>query len=79
MRMVCGLNTAPTGCCIQPLAIRIHSAEKLVPTATISVVNKCPRFDMRSQPNTIMPTKVASRKKAISPSIASGAPKISPT
>ena len=37
MRMVSGLNTAPTGCCIQPLAIRIHSAEKLEPMATSQV------------------------------------------
>ena len=79
MRMVCGLNAAPTGFCIQPLAIRIHSAEKLEPMATSQVATRCCTLVMRSQPKKNRPTKVASRKKAIRPSIASGAPKMSPT
>jgi hypothetical protein len=40
MRMVCGLKAAPTGFCIQPLAIRIHSAEKLEPSATAQVADQ---------------------------------------
>jgi hypothetical protein len=79
MRIVCGLKTEPTGFCIQPLAIRIQSAEKLEPSATAQVATRCPTFDSLSQPKKNSPTKVASRKKAISPSIASGAPKMSPT
>ena len=34
-RAVSGLNCIPTGSCIQALATRIHSAERLDPTATI--------------------------------------------
>ena len=79
MRMVSELKRAPTGFCIQPLAIRIHSADRLVPSATSQVTTRWPHFDSRSQPKKNRPTKVASRKKAISPSIASGAPKMSPT
>ena len=29
MRMVSGLNTAPTGCCIQPLAIRVPERREI--------------------------------------------------
>ena len=79
MRMVSGLNAAPTGFCIQPLATRIHSAERLEPRATMKVTSRWPRFESFSQPKNIRPMKVASRKKAIRPSIASGAPKMSPT
>ena len=79
MRMVCGLKAAPTGFCIQPLAIRIHSAEKLEPMATAQVAARWPTLESLSQPKKNSPTKVASRKKAIRPSIASGAPKMSPT
>ncbi|CFM62388.1 Uncharacterised protein [Bordetella pertussis] len=79
MRMVSGLNIAPTGFCIQPLAIRIQSAEKLVPNATSQVTTRWPTLDRRFQPKKNRPTKVASRKNAIRPSSASGAPKISPT
>jgi len=43
------------------------------------VANRCPSLDNRFQPKNISPTKVASRKKAISSSMASGAPKMSPT
>ena len=79
MRMVCGLKAAPTGFCIQPLAIRIHSAEKLEPMATAQVAIRWPTLESLSQPKKNRPTKVASRKKAISPSMASGAPNTSPT
>ena len=79
MRMVSGLNCAPTGFCIQPLAIRIHSADRLEPIATSQVTARWPSLLMRSQPKKNRPTKVDSRKNAIRPSIASGAPKMSPT
>ena len=79
MRIVNGLNAEPTGFCIQPLAIRIHSADRLEPIATAHVTIRCPTLGSLSQPKKNSPTKVASRKNAISPSIASGAPKMSPT
>ncbi len=79
MRMVSGLNTAPVGFCIQPLAIRIHSADRLVPSAISQVTVRCCTRESRLQPKKNRPMKVASRKNAISPSIASGAPKMSPT
>ena len=79
MRMVSTLKRAPTGFCIQALAIRIHSAERLVANASRLVTIRCPSLDSRFQPKKNRPTKVASRKKAISPSIANGAPKMSPT
>ena len=79
MRMVWKLKCAPTGCCIHALATRIHSAERFEPIATIQVTVRWPTFDSRFQPKKNSPTKVASRKNAINPSIASGAPKMSPT
>ena len=79
MRMVTGLNSAPTGFCIQALAIRIHSADRLDPSATRNVTPRCWTFPSRSQPKKNRPTKVDSRKNAIRPSSASGAPKMSPT
>ena len=79
MRRVSGLKAAPTGFCIQPLATRIHRADRLVPRATRKVTSRWVTGRSLSQPKNIRPTKVASRKKAISPSMASGAPKMSPT
>ena len=40
---------------------------------------RCCALDRRSQPNTMRPMKVDSMKKAMRPSMASGAPKVSPT
>ena len=79
IRMVSGLNRLPTGCCIQALAIRIHSAEKFEPNATHQVTARWPGLLSRSQPKKNKPMKVASRKNAIRPSMASGAPNTSPT
>ena len=79
MRIVSGLNVAPTGFCIQPLAIRIHTAERFEPMATSQVTMRWPTFDSLPQPKKNRPTKVDSRKNAIRPSMASGAPKMSPT
>jgi hypothetical protein len=61
------------------LAIRIQSAEKFEPMATSQATTRCCTLLSLSQPKKNSPTKVASRKKAISPSMASGAPKMSPT
>ena len=41
MRIVWRLNCAPTGFCIQALAIRIHSADRLEPSATSAVTTRC--------------------------------------
>ncbi len=79
MRMVSKLNSEPTGFCIQPLAMRIHSAERFEPSATSQVTARCCTLERRSQPKKNRPMKVDSRKNAISPSMASGAPKMSPT
>ena len=45
MRIVSGFRAAPTGCCIHPLAIRIQSAERLLPSATSQVTARCARGD----------------------------------
>ncbi len=37
MRIVMKLNSLPTGCCIQALAMRIHRAERFVPKAMKNV------------------------------------------
>ena len=79
MRIVSGLKAEPTGFCIQPLAIRIQSAEKFVPSAISHVTTQWARAESLSQPKKNSPTNVASRKKAIRPSMASGAPNTSPT
>ena len=42
MRMVSGLKCAPVGFCIQALAIKIHSADRLLPIATSQVTVRCP-------------------------------------
>ena len=79
MRMVSTLKRAPAGNCIQPLAMSIHSAERFVAMARAQVTIKWLIFDSRFHAKKNRPTKVASRKKAISPSMASGAPNTSPT
>ncbi len=57
----------------------MNAADSAAPTATAQMVARCTRFDSRSQPNSHRPRKVDSRKNAASPSMASGAPKTSPT
>ena len=41
MRIVAGLKCAPVGFCIQAFAIRIHSADRLLPIATSQVTTRC--------------------------------------
>ena len=78
-RAVSGLNVMPTGCCIHPLAIKIHKADKFEPIATSQVESRWVFLLTFSQPKNIMAKKVDSIKNAISPSMANGAPKMSPT
>ena len=54
-------------------------AESTVPIAAIHMQAACTRRGSRSQPKIHSPRKVDSRKNASSASIASGAPKMSPT
>jgi len=46
------------------LAMRIHSADRLDPTATIQIAARWTFFGRLSQPKTQMPRNVDSRKKA---------------
>src|SRR6476659_11301538 len=74
------LTTAyPTGCCIHELAAMMKAAESAAPAATAQIVARCTRGDRRPHPNNQSPRKTDSKKKAPSPSIASGAPNTSPT
>ena len=57
----------------------MNAADSTVPSATAQIVSRCTLRDSLSQPNSHRPRKVDSRKKASRPSIASGAPKMSPT
>ena len=78
-RTVSGLNRIPTGCCIQALAIKIQRAERVAPMIVSQVEARWKRLLTLSQPKNITAIKVASIKKANIPSIARGAPKMSPT
>ena len=51
----------------------------MVPIEASQIVARWTRFGSRSQPKIHSPRNVDSRKNASSPSIASGAPKMSPT
>ncbi len=76
---VSGLNSIPIGYCIHALAMRIQSAERVAPKVTSQVAVKCAFLLTLFHPKNIIEIKVASKKKATIPSIASGAPNISPT
>ena len=79
LRTVAGLKAIPTGSCIQALATRIQTAEMVAPMTVSQVEARWkPRFTL-FHPKNMTAMKVASIKKARIPSIASGAPKISPT
>ena len=79
LRTVSTLKRHPTGFCIQALATRIQRAERLAPIAVSQVAARWNPFETLFQPKNITAMKVDSMKKAISPSMASGAPKMSPT
>ena len=79
LRTVSGLNVAPTGCCIHALATSIHHADIVAPSVVSHVEARWkPRLTL-SQPKYITAMNVLSIKKATMPSMASGAPKMSPT
>ena len=69
----------PTGRCIHEFATMMKYAESQLPTANAYAVARCTRGDSRSQPKIQRPRNVDSSMKAASPSMASGAPKTSPT
>ena len=79
LRAVSGSNFMPTGYCIHELATRIHSAEIEAPMAVSQVEARWNRLLTLFQPKNMTAMKVASMKKAMMPSMASGAPKMSPT
>ena len=79
VRIVSGLNSQPTGFCIHALATRIHQAEMVAPRPVSHVEARWkPRLTF-FQPKYITATNVDSMKKATMPSMAKGAPKMSPT
>ena len=73
------LKVIPIGYCIHALATSIHRAERFAPMAVSHVAVRWNPLETLFQPKNITAMKVLSRKKAIMPSMASGAPKISPT
>ena len=79
LRMVSGLNSQPTGYCIHAFATRIHQAEMVAPRPVSQVEARWKPGETFFQPKNITATKVDSMKKATMPSMASGAPKMSPT
>ena len=79
LRTVSGLNSMPTGCCIHALATRIHQAEIVAPKPVSQVEVKWKRLLTLPHPKNMTAINVASIKNAKIPSIANGAPKISPT
>ena len=79
LRAVSALNSIPTGCCIHELATKIHQAEIVAPRPVSHVDAKWKPLLTFSQPKNITATKVLSIKKATIPSMANGAPKMSPT
>ena len=60
-------------------AARMKYAEIIVPNAANQIVARCNRADSRSHPKIHSPRNVDSRKNDSNPSIANGAPKMSPT
>ena len=79
LRTVSGLKLMPAGYCIHELATRIHQAERVAPVIVSQVEVRWKPLLTFSQPKNMMAMKVASMKKATMPSMARGAPKMSPT
>ena len=79
LRTVSGLKSMPVGCCIQLLATRIHQAEMVAPRPVSQVEVRWKPLLILPQPKNMRAMKVDSMKKAKIPSMASGAPKMSPT
>ena len=79
LRTVSGLNSIPTGCCIQALATRIHHADSVAPRPVSQVEARWKPRPTLFQPKNMTAMNVASMMKATMPSMASGATKMSPT
>ena len=79
LRICAGSNSMPTGYCIHALAIRIHSAERDAPMAVSQVAARWKRGLTFFHPKNMTAMNVDSIKNANRPSMASGAPKMSPT
>ena len=79
LRIWSGSNSIPAGYCIHELATRIHSAEMAAPSAVSHVEARWKRLLTLFHPKNITAINVDSMKKARIPSMASGAPKMSPT
>ena len=69
----------PTGYCIQEFATSIHQAENVAPITVSQVAARCCPGENFFHPNIITAKNVLSQKKAKMPSIARGAPNMSPT
>ena len=76
---VSGLNSMPTGYCIHEFATKIHQADMAAPMPVSQVEARWNFLPTLFHPKNITATKVASMKNASMPSIARGAPKMSPT
>ena len=79
LRIVSGLKAQPTGFCIQALATSIHHADIVAPNPVSHVDARWNPGDTFFQPKYMTATNVDSIKNATMPSMASGAPKMSPT
>ena len=79
LRICAGSNSIPTGYCIHELATKIHHADSDEPMAVSHVAVRWKRLLTFFQPKNITAMNVDSIKNANKPSMASGAPKMSPT
>ncbi len=79
LRICAGSNSIPTGYCIQPLATRIQRADSDAPMPVSQVAARWKRGLTFFQPKNMTAINVDSMKNASRPSMASGAPKMSPT
>ncbi len=69
----------PTGFCMNAFAARMKYAENQAPIVAIQMLARCSALGSLSQPKIHSPMNVASKKKAMRPSNARGAPNTSPT
>ena len=79
MRMVSKLNRAPTGCCIQALAIRIQSAERFDAERDQPSDREMADFRQPIPAEEEQADEGRLEEERHQPSMASGAPKMSPT
>src|SRR5690625_3873752 len=72
-------NSNPTGFCIKELAVKIQKADNTDPNETSHTEARWSFLPRRFHPNTQIPRKVDSIKKASSAAIASEGPNTAPT